>query len=499
LPTLGLAMIVKNGAQTLRNCLESVQGIVDTIVIGDTGSTDETVAIAQEFGATILPMSWIDDFAQARNTVLEHMQTDWVLSLDADEAVAEGSAAWIRNAIADESVAAYHIQLRNYISPRLMAPIDQIMLNPDEVPAYAPDTVAYGRSAAMRLFRRDPEVYFVGCVHEMVEYRILELRRPFRAGGFLIHHFGWYLQTAERSKEKRDLYFALMGKKLQEMPNDTNSMVRYGYMLYDDYQKPQEALAMMKRALEINPRTPCAWLWTSLILTKLRRYEDALLALDLVPAEDNPNLRTHLIADCLLALGRLPEALTAYETALLVAPYDRVVRSKLGLTEVRLGRTREGLDRIRAAVGGTPAIEAAEQIFVSALIAAGQIDQALVEGELFAQRYKRVDAWLEVVQTHAHRGNWPLALQAVNTALEQRPDAVELHEFRLTATLALNDWPQAAVAARRVADLAPSPETLLRLATILHHLGDQAESQRILAIRDSVFVPSPEQVEMASA
>jgi len=496
-PTLALAMIVKNGAQTLRNCLASVQGIVDTITIADTGSTDETVAIAHEFGATVLSMPWADDYAQARNTVIHSLQTDWILSLDADEAVAEGSANWIRTAITAPNVDAYHIQMRNYISPHVLAPMDQIMLNPGEVPAYAPDTVAYVPSAAMRLFRRDPEIYFVGCIHEMVEYRILELKRPFLPGDIILHHFGWYLTDAVRGEEKRDRYFKLMGQKIREMPNDTNSMIRYGYMLFENYGKPEEALAMMKRAIAINPRTPSAWLWTAVILTKLRRYEEALLALTQVPETDSRSLYTQLLGDCHLGSGKLEEAQVAYETALLTAPFDRLIRSKLGLAEVRVGLKRVGLDRIRAAAQAKPQNESIDQMLVSAYIAAGQIEQALVEGELFARKYKRLDAWLEVVQTHAHRGDWASAMQAVNSALEQLPDAIPLHEFRLNAALALNDPDAASAAARRVADLAPSPESFLRLATILHHIGEQAETRRILLLRETLLEttsPQPEAV-----
>jgi glycosyltransferase involved in cell wall biosynthesis len=42
MPSVGLAMIVKNGAKTLRECIQSVAGVADQIVIADTGSTDET-------------------------------------------------------------------------------------------------------------------------------------------------------------------------------------------------------------------------------------------------------------------------------------------------------------------------------------------------------------------------------------------------------------------------------------------------------------------------
>jgi glycosyltransferase involved in cell wall biosynthesis len=70
-------MIVKNGAGTIRPCLESARGIVDQIVIADTGCTDNTCEIAREFGATVISAPWQNHFADARNAALKPFQTDW--------------------------------------------------------------------------------------------------------------------------------------------------------------------------------------------------------------------------------------------------------------------------------------------------------------------------------------------------------------------------------------------------------------------------------------
>src|SRR5437763_17156194 len=87
MPTVGLAMIVKNEEQTLSACLGSVSGIVSQIVIADTGSTDATIEIARKLGATVVSVPWENDFARARNAALQLMQTDWILVLDADEEI----------------------------------------------------------------------------------------------------------------------------------------------------------------------------------------------------------------------------------------------------------------------------------------------------------------------------------------------------------------------------------------------------------------------------
>ena len=63
-------MIVREEKKNLSNCLESVRGLFDEIVIVDTGSVDRTKEIAREFGAKVFDFVWIDDFAAARNEAL---------------------------------------------------------------------------------------------------------------------------------------------------------------------------------------------------------------------------------------------------------------------------------------------------------------------------------------------------------------------------------------------------------------------------------------------
>src|SRR5690606_5434894 len=89
-PTIALVMIVKNGAATLARCLSSVQGHVDELIVLDTGSTDDTVAVARRFGARVHHFDWVDDFSAARNAALDHSAADWNLILDADNWLESG-------------------------------------------------------------------------------------------------------------------------------------------------------------------------------------------------------------------------------------------------------------------------------------------------------------------------------------------------------------------------------------------------------------------------
>ncbi|MDR3560138.1 MAG: glycosyltransferase [Negativicutes bacterium] len=93
---ISVCMIVKNEAEILGRCLESVRPWVSEIVVVDTGSADDTKAIARQFADGIYNFTWCDDFAKARNFSLEKAQYDWVLVLDADELVTEFDQANVR-------------------------------------------------------------------------------------------------------------------------------------------------------------------------------------------------------------------------------------------------------------------------------------------------------------------------------------------------------------------------------------------------------------------
>ncbi|MFJ7932734.1 glycosyltransferase [Sporosarcina sp. NPDC096371] len=83
--TISLCMIVKNEEDVIGRCLESVSGIVDEINIVDTGSTDRTKDIVNEFTDRIFDFPWIDDFAAARNFSFQQATKEYILWLDADD------------------------------------------------------------------------------------------------------------------------------------------------------------------------------------------------------------------------------------------------------------------------------------------------------------------------------------------------------------------------------------------------------------------------------
>jgi len=85
--TISLAVIVRNEASNLEPCLSPVRDLVSKIVIADTGSTDDTIAVARRLSTRVLHFPWADSFAAARNAAIENATGDWIFILDADDRI----------------------------------------------------------------------------------------------------------------------------------------------------------------------------------------------------------------------------------------------------------------------------------------------------------------------------------------------------------------------------------------------------------------------------
>lgn len=122
LPLSGV-VIAKNEADRIGRCLGSLQGLCSEIVVLDSGSDDGTVELARRMGARVEHQDWLG-FAEQKNQAIRHATQPWLLLLDADEWLAEGSEQRLRSLFADnriEQADAWRLRRRNWFLGRLLS------------------------------------------------------------------------------------------------------------------------------------------------------------------------------------------------------------------------------------------------------------------------------------------------------------------------------------------------------------------------------------------
>lgn len=305
LRNISACLITKDEEENLPSCLASLQGIVDEIVVYDTGSTDRTVELATEAGAVVFDGFWDDDFSRARNAALEHCHGEWIVWVDADE-----------------TLQADPITLRSLLAGT-PAEVDAFSVRIDNLTG-----VGVGSSFvhhASRIFRR-ARCEWTGRLHEQVAQRGTHapIRQRDMPDSVWIRHTG-YLDEAMRSRNKAE-----RNLRVAQAEVDDQASWDRGYSLTSLARslmlagRPEEGLA---RAIE---------------------------GLDVTNNEITRRLAVRTAIDCTLALGRPGEALewcgrlrAENANPNTANAFESTVRLAMGQWEVALdtlGRVRPGID-----------------------------------------------------------------------------------------------------------------------------------------------------------
>ena len=259
---LSVAMIVKNEESCLESCLKSIEGLVDEVVICDTGSEDKTLEIARRYTDKVYTdYKWEDSFAKARNHALSKCTGDWVLSIDADEILLDGGAENIRKTIE--------------ANPQAFS------LNVTLVAAGTSN-----KNVFPRVFKRCPEVFWVGAAHNYISKAA-----TIDTGAVIVYGYS----KAHQLDPDRTL------RILQKEVDKDRSKVRETYYLAREYyyrKKWTEAIHYYRRYLEIAqwlPEKADAYLMLSRCLWAIGEGEKARDAV-LQAIKINPNFKEAHIA-----------------------------------------------------------------------------------------------------------------------------------------------------------------------------------------------------------
>ena len=217
--TIALTMIVKNEARSLARCLDSVAPWVDKMIVLDTGSTDDTIAIARAHGAEVYERRWTNDFAAARNAALAHSDADWNLVLDADEWLTSGGE-YLQALRHDSRRAIHNIRIDSDLGSG-----SNTLISSHRISRILPRGVRYK-----------------GRIHEQPAHNL-----PIIDAAVTARHDG-YMQEQLDTKKGRNM--ALLEKSLAERPEDPYVHFQLGKQ-YDIQMQYAEALPFYRRAREL--------------------------------------------------------------------------------------------------------------------------------------------------------------------------------------------------------------------------------------------------------
>ena len=358
---LSLSMIVRDEAERLAACLRSVQGFVDEMVVVDTGSSDDTVAIAEGLGATVHRIDWPGDFAPARNQALQWVSGDWVLVLDADE------------------------QLR----PEAREPMRQLMEQPElllvNLLRQELGALQSPYSNVSRLFRRHPAIRWSRAYHSLVDdsvaallqrephWRIADCSTP------ALLHDGYRPELLSAGNKAARLR-AAMEAELLARPDDPYACAKLGSLEVAEGQA-QRGIALLRRGLQHCPASahPERYeLLLHLAMAEAEREPAAAIALYrqalVTPLAPRLTLAARLnLAALLLHLDQLEDAEELCRQATTVAPEIGLGWFNLGVIRRRRGDLGGALEAYRQAAALSPDHAETQQNLAVALLLGGDI------------------------------------------------------------------------------------------------------------------------------
>ena len=342
-PRLSLCMIARNEQTNLARCLESVKGVVDEIVVVDTGSTDRTRDIARAFGATVIEHPWSDDFSEARNLSLSRATGDWALVLDADEVVAADDHPRLRALLRSRKAldVAYALTTRNYT--------DQSGSR-----GWTPNCGEYRQhecgkgwfpSTKVRVFPNDPRIRFENAVHETVEGGIRRCGVPIHACPVPVHHYGRLDHAAVVAKGKA--YLALGKKKVQDTGGNIDALKELAIQA-SEIGEYDEAVRLWKTVLERDPNDALAWMNMGYSYLAQKQFQEARAASKRALVLD-PALKEAAVnyANCELMIGSARQAASLVEQVLNEHPEYPPAMGLAAIAYCLDGREAQGLEIFR--------------------------------------------------------------------------------------------------------------------------------------------------------
>ncbi len=343
---ISLCIIARNEEKNISRCLESVRGLVDEVILVDTGSDDKTVEIAKRFTDSdkIFHFKWNGNHSDAKNFALNHASKEWILSLDADETISSRDFERIRELMKENEFMGFSLIQRNYSNKT--GGFEWVSCVGD---SYDESKIAYGFSPRriVRLFRNDGRIRFEGVIHDNVGNSILKIGGKIKDTGVPIHHFG----TMDISPDKIKRYIEMEKKNLRD---DFFQYCQIGIQLHS-IKENDEAAEFLKKSIEKNPLFPFSWLELGIIMLERKDLKEAERCLHKAEElAEHPMIYNYLgvlygmLADYEKSVAYLKKAVD-------LIPLNADFHYNLGFTYLKMGMKKEAYEEMKKAIELNPA------------------------------------------------------------------------------------------------------------------------------------------------
>ncbi len=490
---LSLCMIMRDEEEHLARCLASVQGVVDEIVIVDTGSVDRSVEIAESFGARVLFEEWKGDFAAPRNTSIDAATGDWIIVLDADEELVDGVR--LRELLHDEAIEGYCLREVNFIGEE--RGIESVV------------------NSAFRVFRNRPAYRYTGALHEQIMGKVdPEGGTCTLFVGIEIHHYG-YLEPTSRAKEKTDRNMAIVMDEVARKPTDSFTLFNAG-VEFQRVGRHEEALDYFQRSfktLENLQAYYASLLLRNIVATlnSLERYDEAIEVLaDALQAYPDFTDLHYLQGQVFSNRREYRAAVKSFRRAIDLGDHggDRYLAQagmgsfyswhSLGVLHEMMGDTAEAVRCQRNAIRTAGGHYAAPVMRLTQLLL--RSDPPLEVREFMARiigSTKRSDSLVAVATVLLSEGHAEHALAVLAEARELSPEEAPIRLAMADALIHLGDLPGARA---QLAGIAPSSASrhLALAKTVLIGIiaGDEGETlgaiDELRPVADGLFAAAYE-------
>lgn len=347
---ISLCMIVKNEAALLRQCLDSVQNIVDEIIVVDTGSRDATRAIASKYNAKIYDFEWVENFSAARNYSLKQASCDWILVLDADETISVGDHARMLDMIRSDEFDAYSFEQRTYgHNLKHAAYINRA----NDAYIESQNYPGWISSRLVRLFKNDPDYRYQYRIHEVIEPSIEKCGGVICNCDIPIHHFTYKKdQNHVDSKLRRYLDYGL--KQIEETPQEPKPYLEVA-LVYLQFKEFDKAEQILRKGITISPTNADLYDALGTLYLDTNRASEAEHAVrkGLSYRVDDVTMMNKLASAC-MARHAHAEAETLLLRARKLAPDSIMVHNNLGLLFAVTNRPLKAVDAFRKSLRMNP-------------------------------------------------------------------------------------------------------------------------------------------------